>query len=74
LGAGLLLVGSRQWLGGGVKAPARSSPRSGCRSVSWRGSRCNEQTSLVSSGIVATLGWFLVGYVIFQGGGFTKRT
>jgi hypothetical protein len=32
-----------------------------------------EQASLIISGIVATLGWFLTGYVIFQGGGFTKR-
>lgn len=28
---------------------------------------------LLISGIVATIGWFLTGYVIFQGGGFTKR-
>lgn len=32
-----------------------------------------EQTSLVVSGVVATIGWFLTGYVIFQDGGFTKR-
>jgi hypothetical protein len=29
--------------------------------------------ALIVSGIVATLGWVLTGYVIFQGGGFTKR-
>jgi hypothetical protein len=29
--------------------------------------------ALIVSGIVATIGWFLTGYVVFQGGGFTKR-
>ena len=25
------------------------------------------------AGLLFTIGWFLTGYVIFQGGGFTKR-
>ena len=72
----LLIIGIAIAIIGGLRGAARFVP---IIAPIWlplsilAGIALGEQASLIISGIVATLGWFLTGYVIFQGGGFTKR-
>jgi hypothetical protein len=72
----LLIIGITIAIIGGLRGAARFVP---IIAPIWlpvgilSGMLFSEQVSMVLSGSIATIGWFLTGYVILQGGGFTKR-
>ena len=71
----LLIIGITVAIIGGLRGAARFVPVIGPLWLPTTMALMAVSTgvSLLAGSIVATLGWFLTGYVIFQGGGFTKR-
>lgn len=71
----LLIIGITVAIVGGLRGAARFVPVIGplWLPITMALMAVSTEASLLVGSLVATIGWFLTGYVIFQGGGFTKR-